>query len=51
MLNRHEQARHDREMEAHVALVAAVAAEIGDRVLRPLVGLGQQHAIGVFSST
>ena len=43
---RHEQPRHHREVERHVAFVAA--AEIGDRVLRPLVGFGQQHAIAIF---
>ena len=40
---RHEQARHEREVEGHVALVAV--AEVGDGVLGPLVGLGQQHAV------
>ncbi len=46
--HRHEQPGHDGEVERHVALVAAGGriAEIGDRVLRPLVGLGQQHAVG-----
>ncbi len=43
--DRHEQARHEREVERHVAFVAI--AEVGDRILRPLVGLGQEHAIGV----
>ena len=43
MLERHEQPRHDREVEGHVALVAV--AEVGDGVLGPLVGLGQQHAV------
>ena len=42
---RHEHARHDREVEGHVALVAV--AEVLDDVLGPLVGLGQQHAVGV----
>ena len=32
------------KVEGHVALVAALA-EVGDRVLGPLVGLGQQHAV------
>ncbi len=41
-LERHEEARHHREVKGHVALVAL--AEVGDRVLRPLVGLGEQHA-------
>ena len=37
----HEHAGHQREVEAHVALVAV--AEVVDDVGRPLVGLGQQH--------
>ncbi len=41
--NGHEQPRHERKVKRHVALVAG--AEVGDRVLRPLVGLGQQHAV------
>ncbi len=48
-LDGHEQARHDREVEAHVALVAVAAAEVGDGILRPLVGLGQQHAVFVLA--
>ncbi len=43
MCTRHEEPRHHREMERHVALVAV--AEVGDCVLGPLVRLGQQHAI------
>ena len=43
--DRHEQARHEREVEGGVALVAA--AEVGHRVLRPLVGLRQQHLVRV----
>ena len=43
--DRHEEARHQWEVEGHVRLVAL--AEVGDRVLRPLVGLREQHAIGV----
>ncbi len=43
MLQRHEQPRHEREVEGHVALVAL--AEVGRGVLGPLVGLGQQHAV------
>ena len=49
----HEDARHHREVEAHVALVAggeplagvgvALAAEVVDDVGGPLVGLRQQH--------
>ena len=45
MCMRHEQPRHEREVEGHVALVAV--AEVGDGVLGPLVGLGEQHAVGV----
>ena len=41
LADRHEHARHEREVEAHVALVAV--AEVVDDVGRPLVGLGQQH--------
>ena len=45
----HEDARHHREVEAHVALVAAglEVAEVVDDVGRPLVGLGEQHLAGV----
>ena len=41
----HEDARHQREVERHLALVAADlrVAEVLDHVGRPLVGLGQQH--------
>ena len=42
---RHVHPRHQREVEAHVALVAL--AEVGAGVLGPLVGLGEQHAVGV----
>lgn len=42
----HEQARHDREVEGHLALVA-VLAEVLDDVGRPLVGLAEQHAVGI----
>ena len=41
---RHEHARHDREVERHVELVAL--AEIRAHVLGPHVGLGQQHLAG-----
>ncbi len=41
----HEHAGHHREVERHVALVAV--AEVGDHVLGPLVGLGQQHPVRV----
>jgi len=43
--DRHEEARHEREMEGHVTLVTV--AEVGDGVLRPLVRLGQQHPVRV----
>ena len=43
MRMRHEQARHDREVEGHVAFIAI--AEIGDGIFRPLVGFRQQHAV------
>ncbi len=42
---RHEQPRHHGEVKCHVALIAA--AEVGDGVLRPLVRLGQQHAVAI----
>ena len=41
---RHVHARHQREMECHVALIAV--AEVLLHVFRPLIGLGEQHAIG-----
>ena len=46
----HVHARHQREVKGHVAFVAGAAvfaAEVQLGVLRPLVGLGQQHAVGV----
>ena len=43
--DRHVHARHQREVERHVAFV--VVAEIVLGVLRPLVGLGQQHAVRI----
>ena len=42
---RHVDARHERKMEGHVALVAVT--EVGGRVLGPLVGLGEQHPVRV----
>ena len=45
-LNRHEHPGHKREMKRHMANVAV--SEIGHRVLGPLVGLGQQHAVFKF---
>ena len=41
----HEHPRHDRELEGHVALVPL--AEVLDDVLRPLVRLREQHAVGI----
>ena len=41
--DRHVHARHQREVERHVAFVAVAEIVLG--VLRPLVGLGQQHAV------
>ena len=43
--HRHEDARHQREVERHLALVAADlgVAVVRDDVRGPLVGLGQQH--------
>ncbi len=43
---RHEQPRHEREVEAHVALVAI--PEVGGCVLGPLIGLGEEHSTVVF---
>ena len=42
---RHEHARHHREVERHVALVAV--AEVLDDVLGPLVRLGEQDPVGI----
>ena len=42
---RHKQARHEREMKDHMALVAR--AKVGHRLLRPLIGFGQEHALPV----
>ena len=42
--DRHEHARHEREVEAHVALVAV--AEVLDDVVGPLVDLGEQDRLG-----
>jgi hypothetical protein len=43
--HRHEHARHQREVERHVAFVAV--AEVGADVGRPLIRLGEEHAAGV----
>ena len=42
---RHEQARHQREVKRHVAFVAV--AEVGGHVRRPQVRFGQQHPVGI----
>ena len=46
----HEDAGHQREVEAHVAFVATDLgiAEVLHDVGGPLIGLGQQHRVGVF---
>ena len=44
--HRHEHARHDREVECHMALVALALAEVVDDVLRPLVRLREKNAVG-----
>ena len=44
-VQRHEDARHDREVIGHVAFVAVT--EVGPHVGRQLVGLGQQHPAGM----
>ena len=45
LAERHEHPRHQREVERHVALVAV--AEVRPHVGRPLVRLGEQHAVAV----
>ena len=42
--HRHEHARHDRKVKRHLAFLAFL--QIRDRVLGPLIGLRQQHAVG-----
>jgi hypothetical protein len=39
---RHVHARHQREVKGHVAFIAV--AEVGLHILRPHIGLSQQHA-------
>ena len=46
-LESHEHARHEREMEGHVELVAC--SEVGAQVGGPLIGFGQQHAAGILA--
>ena len=41
--NGHEQPGHEREVESHVAFIAV--AEVGDGVVRPLIGLGQEQTV------
>ena len=45
LAERHVDARHKREVEGHVALVAV--AEVGADVGGPLVGFGEDEAVGV----
>ena len=45
--DRHEDPRHEGEVEGHVALVAASRPEVRDRLLGPLVRLGEQEPIAV----
>ena len=45
LAQRHVDARHQREMECHVAFVAV--AEIGAHIGGPLIGFGQNHAVGI----
>ena len=45
LLERHEDPRHQREVERHVTFVAV--AEVRAHVGRPLIGLGQEHAVAV----
>ena len=42
---RHEHARHHGEVKGHVALVPV--PEVCNHVLGPLVGLGQEHPVGI----
>ena len=46
LAKRHVDARHQREVEGHVALVAV--AEVGAHVGRPLVGFGEDQAVVIF---
>ncbi len=41
----HIDARHQREVEGHLALIAI--AEVGTDIGRPLIGLGQDETVGV----
>ena len=42
---RHVDARHQREMECHMAFVART--KVIQHIFRPLIGLREQHAIAV----
>ncbi|GBD19375.1 hypothetical protein HRbin27_01881 [bacterium HR27] len=41
----HEEPRHQRKVERHVALVTV--AEVGDSIFRPLIRLGEEHPVPV----
>ena len=43
----HEQAWHQRKMKGHVAFVTPPGSKVGRRVVRPLIGFGQQHAVPI----
>ena len=45
-LQGHEHARHERKVEVHVRFVSS--AEVSSRILRPLIGLREQHSIWKF---
>ena len=45
-LQRHEHARHEWEVKVHVRFVAF--AKVSRRILRPLIGLREQHSIWKF---
>src|ERR671919_292331 len=42
-LQRHEHARHERKVKVHVRFVAL--AKVSSRILRPLIGLREQHSV------
>ncbi|MNJ46230.1 hypothetical protein D3C77_413560 [compost metagenome] len=43
----HVHARHQRKVKGHVAFITLPFTEIQLGILRPLVGFGQKHAVGV----
>src|ERR687891_1149531 len=45
-LQRHEHARHERKVKVHVRFVAL--AKVSSRILRPLIGLREQHSVWKF---